>query len=124
VETYYGCDSKSTAGCTRLFKTFWYGRELGQCIIPLSCLEQQLAECIVGLGLPDHGSYSNRKLPCLSSHDQGLVILIETTQQNCLIYLEEHPEVCERRISLSDCQRSVKEWQCISHLPPDCGCER
>ena len=118
METDHGGDAEIAAGHGRFLQILMHHRYLGQRVVPLSRLEQQLAEGAVRLSQPECRADLVGQVPRLPGHGQGLLVPVEIAQRDGLVDLQQQPQVGQRRIELGHGQRPVEQRQRVGHPSP------
>src|SRR5580698_5761474 len=87
MEADHSGDAEIAAGRTGFLQVLGQDLYLGQGIVPSPRFEEQLAQGAMRLRQPHGCADLVGELPCLPGRGEGLLILVEAAQRNCLVDL-------------------------------------
>ena len=115
VKADHGGDAMVTAGHARVLADFFEHAHLSQGVVPSARLEEQLPQAALRLGAPDHEARPAGKTLRLAGRGKSSLVLVEVTQCDRLVDLEQQPQVGQGGICLGDRERPVEQGERIGH---------
>ena len=117
MEADHGGDAEFVARQGGLFQVLGQHVQLGQCFVPSTRFEQQLAQREMRLRHAERRADLLGELPGLPGRGQRLLVPVEIDERDGLVDLQQQPQIGQGRIGLGHGQRPVEQRQCVGRTP-------